>query len=105
MSNGVSYLVYMYTLGVGRILIKSFIIVCFLNPMAWKDGWAHRTGENENEDNDKIKNRSKRRAPVLKTQIEAYFTLRHIYQANEFRALRVSVNFCLIQEKIILAAL
>ena len=28
--------------------------------------WAHRTGENEEKkDNDKIKNRSKRRAPVV----------------------------------------
>ena len=36
--------------------------------MAWKASWAHRTGENEEkknfEDNDKIKNRAKRRAPV-----------------------------------------
>ena len=46
MRNGVSYLAYMYTLGVGRILIQSIIIVCFLNLMAWKAGWAHRTGEN-----------------------------------------------------------
>ena len=45
----------MYTLGVGRILIQSIIIVCFLNPMAWKAGWAHRTGENGKKDNDKIK--------------------------------------------------
>ena len=30
MRNEVSYLVYMYTLGAGRILIKSIIIVCFL---------------------------------------------------------------------------
>ena len=44
---GVSYLVYMYTLGAGRILIKSNIIVCLLNLMAWKASWAHRTGENE----------------------------------------------------------
>ena len=49
MRNGVSYLVYMYTLGAGRILIKSNIIVCLLNLMAWKASWAHRTGENENE--------------------------------------------------------
>ena len=47
MRNGVSYLVYMYTLGAGRILIKSIIIVCFLNLMAWKASCAHRTGENE----------------------------------------------------------
>ena len=50
----------MYTLGAGRILIKSIIIVCLLNLMAWKASWAHRTGENEEEkkkkkDNDKIK--------------------------------------------------
>ena len=52
----------MYTLGAGRIFIKSIIIV---NLMAWKASWAHRTGENEEKkDNDKIKNRSKRRAPV-----------------------------------------
>ena len=56
----------MYTLGAGRILIKSIIIVCLLNLMAWKASWAHRTGENEEKkDNDKIKNRSKRRAPVV----------------------------------------
>ena len=47
MRNGVSYLVYMYTLGAGRILKKSIIIVCLLNLMAWKASWAHRTGENE----------------------------------------------------------
>ena len=55
----------MYTLGAGRILIKSIIIVCLLNLMAWKASWAHRTGENEKKDNDKIKSRSKRRAPVF----------------------------------------
>ena len=56
----------MYTLGAGRILIKSNIIVCLLNLMAWKASWAHRTGENEKKDNDKIKkSRSKRRAPVV----------------------------------------
>ena len=37
----------MYTLGAGRILIKSIIIVCLLNLLAWKASWAHRTGENE----------------------------------------------------------
>ena len=58
MRNGVSYLVYMYTLGAGRILIKSIIIVCLLNLMAWKASWAHRTGENEKKDNDKIKKKS-----------------------------------------------
>ena len=47
MRNGVSYLVYMYTLGAGRIFIKSIKIVCLLNLMAWKASWAHRTGENE----------------------------------------------------------
>ena len=56
----------MYTLGAGRILIKSIIIVCLLNLMAWKASWAHRTGENGKKDNDKIKkSRSKRRAPVV----------------------------------------
>ena len=35
----------MYTLGAGRILIKSIIIVCRLNLMAWKASWAHRTGD------------------------------------------------------------
>ena len=45
----------MYTLGVGRILTQSIIIVCFFNLMAWKAGWAHRTGENEKKNNDKIK--------------------------------------------------
>ena len=46
----------MYTLGAGRIFIKSIMIVCLLNLMAWKASWAHRTGENEEKkDNDKIK--------------------------------------------------
>ena len=46
----------MYTLGAGRILIKSIIIVCILNLMEWKASWAHRTGENEEKKgNDKIK--------------------------------------------------
>ena len=47
----------MYTLGAGRILIKSIIIVCLLNLMAWKARCGHKTGENEKkeEDNDKIK--------------------------------------------------
>ena len=45
----------MYTLGAGRILIKSIIIVCLLHLLAWKASWAHRTGENEKKDNDKIK--------------------------------------------------
>ena len=49
----------MYTLGTGRILIKSIIIVCLLNLLAWKASWAHRTGENEKkEDNNKIKKKS-----------------------------------------------
>ena len=59
----------MYTLGAGRILIKSIIIVCLLNLLAWKASWAHRTGENEKKKKkkrqDKIKSRSKRRAPVV----------------------------------------
>ena len=58
MRNRVSYLVFMYTLGAGRILInKSIIIVCLLNLLTWKASWAHRTGENEKKkiDNDKIK--------------------------------------------------
>ena len=45
----------MYTLGAGRILIKSIIIVCFFNLMAWKASCAHRTGENGKKDNDEIK--------------------------------------------------
>ena len=45
----------MYTLGAGRILIKSIIIVCLLNLMAWKASCAHRTGEKKEKDNDKIK--------------------------------------------------
>ena len=61
----------MYTLGAGRILIKSIIIVCLLNLMAWKASLAHRTGENEKKDNDKIKSRSKRRAPVDRTKLIA----------------------------------
>ena len=56
----------MYTLGAGRILIKSIIIVCLLNLMAWKASCAHRIGENEKKVHDKIKkSRSKRRAPVI----------------------------------------
>ena len=47
MRNGVSYLVYMYTLGAGRILIKSNIIVGLLNLMSWKASWIHRTSVNE----------------------------------------------------------
>ena len=37
----------MYTLGAGKIFIKSIIIVCLLNLMAWKASWVHRTCENE----------------------------------------------------------
>ena len=56
----------MYTLGAGRILIKSIINVCLLNLLAWKASWAHRTGENGKKDNDEIKiSQSKRRAPVF----------------------------------------
>ena len=77
MRHGVSYPVYMYTLGAGRIFIKSIIIVCLLNLMAWKASWVHITGENEEKkDNDKIKNRSKRRAPVAKASlIKVYSSL------------------------------
>ena len=39
----------MYTLGAGRIFIKSIIIVCLLNLLALKASWANRTGENERE--------------------------------------------------------
>ena len=49
---------YMYTLGAGGILIKSVIIVCLFNLLAWKASWAHRTGENGKKDNDKIKKKS-----------------------------------------------
>ena len=45
----------MYILGAWRILIKSIIIVCLLNLIAGKASWAHRTGENEEKNNDKIK--------------------------------------------------
>ena len=45
----------MYTLGAGRILIKSIIIVCRLNLMAWTASWAHRIGENREKKDDKIK--------------------------------------------------
>ena len=59
----------MYTLGAGRIFIKSIVIVCLLNLMALKASWAHRTGENEEKkDNDKIKNRSTCRGPVVQTE-------------------------------------
>ena len=60
----------MLTLGTGRILIKNIIIVCLLNLLAWKACWVHRTGENENKDNDKIKSRSKRRAPDQVEEID-----------------------------------
>ena len=75
MRNGVSYLVYMYTLGAGRILIKSIMIVCLLDHlMAWKASWAHRTGENEKKDNDEIKKSwSKRRAPVISNELTCDF--------------------------------
>ena len=46
---------YMYTLGAGRILIKSIIIVSLLNLLAWKASCHHRPGVNEKKDNDKIK--------------------------------------------------
>ena len=36
--------------------------------MPWKASWANRTGENEKRD-DKYKNRSERRAPVVKTSV------------------------------------
>ena len=62
----------MYTLRAGRILIKSIIIVCLLNLLAWKASWAHRIGENGKKDNDKIKKRrSKRRAPVIRCSLSA----------------------------------
>ena len=49
----------MYTLGAGRILIKSIFIVCLLNLLALKACWAHRTGENgRKKDNDEIKKKS-----------------------------------------------
>ena len=69
MRNRVSYLVYMCTLGAGRMLIKSIIIVwVFFNLMAWKASWAHRTGENEKKKiMIKWKSRSKRPAPVIYT--------------------------------------
>ena len=54
----------MYTLGADRILIKSIMIVCLLNLMAWKASGAHRVKMKK--DNDKIKSRSKRRAPVAR---------------------------------------
>ena len=38
--------------------MKSIIIECLLNLMAWKASCAHRTGENEKKDNDKIKKKS-----------------------------------------------
>ena len=75
----------MYTLGAGRIFIKSIIIVCLLNLMAWKASWAHRTGENEEKkDNDKIKkNRSKRRAPVNRPgQKPRLFVVQHVQCAE-----------------------
>ena len=47
---------YMYTLGAGKILIKSIIIMCLLNLLARKASWVYRTGENEKKkNNDKIK--------------------------------------------------
>ena len=65
MRNGVSYLVYMYTLGAGRILIKSIIIVCYWHGRL--AGLTEQVKMKKKEDNDKIKkkSRSKRRAPVI----------------------------------------
>ena len=66
----------MYTLGAWRIFIKSNIIVCLLNLMAWKASWAHRTGENEEKkDNDKMKNLPKHQAHVIRMGK----TIRHIW--------------------------
>ena len=62
----------MYTLGAGEILIKSIIIVCLLNLMAWKASCAHKTGENEEKNNIKIKRWSKRRAPVVRSGDQDY---------------------------------
>ena len=47
MRNVVSYLVSLYTLDAGRIMIEMIIIMCCLIQMALKASWAHRTGENE----------------------------------------------------------
>ena len=47
-------------------MIKSILIVCLFDLMAWESRCADRTGENKKRVNDKIKkSRSKRRAPVF----------------------------------------
>ena len=68
----------MYTLGAGRIFIKSIINVCLLNLMAWKASWAHRTGENEEK-----KRRSKRRAPVFIFEVTGDITEVMTYEPIE----------------------
>ena len=57
----------MYTLGAGRILIKKYYNCVLIESIGMEGySWAHRTGENEKKNNDKIKkSRSKRRAPVV----------------------------------------
>ena len=63
--------------------------------MAWKASWAHRTGENENKDNDKIKkSRSKRRAPVVYHPVDKINQKIHIvslsvYNKLEYRNLMI----------------
>ena len=55
---------YMYTLGAGRILIKSIIIVCYWHGRL--AGLTEQVKMKKKEDNDKIKkSRSKLRAPVI----------------------------------------
>ena len=74
----------MYTLGAGRILIKSNIIVCLLNLMAWKASWAHRTGENEKKDNDKIKKSIQTScACALACNVSAFGDISYVRQRNK----------------------
>ena len=79
----------MFTLGAGRIFIKSIIIVCLLNLMACKASWAHRTGENEKKIMIKSKSRSKRRAPVVGHKLICMYDL-----SSSFWTSYILVNYC-----------
>ena len=72
----------MYTLGAGRILIKSNIIVGLLNLMSWKASWVHRTSENEKKDNDKIKKSVQTSSACGHTEMANYYDLYSFIQCS-----------------------
>ena len=89
----------MYTLGAGRILINSIIIVCLLNLMAWKASWAHRTGENKKKDNDKIKKVGPNVERLWQISVKRcleYLADSNLWQrcANSVRFARVNRDLC-----------